>query len=390
VTALERSGCEVADLEPCLRSPDARVRANTIETLGRLFANTALDLSRYLTDTSPRARSAAAVVLASRTVDRRQLEKALGVLARMLSSAEHRQRSAACWALGFLGHRAFVSALIERLGDAHEGVRRQAVLALERIWAPAALPALKRAAADPANAGLVPLLERVMHRLEDRTQSEVLFAMGRLSREERQELSVHLADLGQDAALALSRVLHIEDAGYRGRVGQAVREARSASARRVLVSAIDDSDGTVRLKIAPFLTALAEPGAPLELWRLLARVRSRRVVPDLLAASKEALRALARECVGLEPGGPPHGSVRARLRRRAVFLARLIGVAVAEPAASAAVLATWRQADRRLASLSAELLEKLVPDAPLRRGIVALAEAAGNPAALAAVARELG
>jgi hypothetical protein len=54
------------------------------------------------------------------------------------------------------------------------------------------------------------------------------------------------------------------------------------------------------------------------------------------------------------------------------------------------VLATWRQADRRLASLSAELLEKLVPDAPLRRGIVALAEAAGNPAALAAVARELG
>ena len=389
VTALERSGCEVADLEPCLRSPDARVRANAIETLGRLAPCAQLDLSRHLTDTSPRARSAAAVVLAGRTLERRQLERSLGALARMLSSAEHRQRSAACWALGFLGHRTFVSALIERVGDAHEGVRRQAVLALERIWAPAALPALKKAAADPANAALAPLLERVMHRLEDRTQSEVLFAMGRLSREERQTLSVHLADLGQDAALALSRVLHIEDAGYRGRVGQAVREARSGRARRVLVAAIDDSDGTVRLRVAPFLAALGEPGAPLELWRLLARVRSRRVEPELLAASMEALRALARECLNLDGAGPPRGSVRVRLRRRAVYLARLVGVAVGDPAASAAVLATWSQRDRRLASLSAELLEKLVPDAPLRQGIVALAEAVGNPGALAAVSREL-
>ncbi|MBI4860492.1 MAG: HEAT repeat domain-containing protein [Candidatus Riflebacteria bacterium] len=394
ISSLPRVGAPPETVERYVEAAHPRVRANALEALTRMEAASAIPFQIRLKDPRPRVRSAAAVGLAGRAPDRESLTAALTALDDLARAGDPWSRAAGCWGLGRVGHRTFVPALIERLDDSDLMVRRQATLALERIWAPAALPALTRAAAEPSNQPFLGALRRVIRRMTDQTQDEVLVAMGRLGRQERQSLASHLGELGDDTTALLGLVLRIEHPGYRARVGQAVREARSREARAVLASAVVRSEqGPVEVRLEPIVTALQEPRAPLELWRLLGRLRTRHNAPLLLVGAREALIRLTR-CVMADPaasGAParPAGRSGRTVRRQAVFLARLLAVAAHNRAVAAAVLTLFTRTDRRIRSLSVELIEKLVPDRTLTSDLALLAEAVVDRSSLPAAARRI-
>ncbi|MBI2944578.1 MAG: HEAT repeat domain-containing protein [Candidatus Wallbacteria bacterium] len=381
------AGAEAA-LILCATSTDMRVRANAAEGLGRLGGDRgSVPLGALLSDSHPRVRASAAASLARVASTREEVVAGLGTLRRMVTAPSASDRAAACWALGKIGHRALVPALAERLGDESQIVRRQAALGLERAWAPGALPALHAAVDRPDNAPILGVLQRTIARLEDRTESEVLWAMGRLDRVERQTLATQLAGLGRRGPGMLARVLAVEDPTYRSRLGQAVREVRSAEARDALAEALGPADagpaGAGAVTLAPLLEAARRPGAPADVWRLLAKLRSRRNAPDVVRFAQESV---AEACRLLAAGALPSS---VPVRRAVVRSARLVAVASGDAALAPALLSAAAARERRRSGLTIELLEKRLDEGPLRRDVRALLEACADPARLRAAAAQI-
>ncbi|MBI3892312.1 MAG: HEAT repeat domain-containing protein [Candidatus Wallbacteria bacterium] len=368
-------------LEPFLDSPDPRVRANAVEAVAVALGTPAPLLVARLSDPHPRVRSAAAAGLVRRASTRALMTQSLGTLRGMLRAGSDAERAAACWALGRIGHPVLIGALSQALVDPELPVRRQAALALERAWAPTALPALHAAAQRAENSSIATELARAIRRLEDRTQSEVLWAMGRLERAERQALAANLSRLGQEGPTLLARILSIEDPRYRARLAHAARDVRSSEAREALALALSEL-GENAVSLVPVLRALVRDRAPSELWRLLERLRSSRNVSDVAAAAHASVRELARLLA--EPASPGRA-----VRRQTVRAARLLAATSGDPSLASAVLAAAARRDRRRAGLTIELLEKRLPDGPLRRDVSALLEASFDPAALHEAARRV-
>lgn len=383
IAGLPRMHAGAEAVEPLLASPDARVRANALEALARLSSPRAVALAgKHLASEEPRPRASAAVAVALNAQDKPAMVQALTCVRDMLVSPDATTRAAACWAMGRIGHRSLVRALAERLGDPDLVVRRQAALGLERVWSPAALPALQAAAADPANAEFRPVLARAIDRIEDRTRHEVAAALGTLSREQRDKLAVRLADLGRDEVALLARALRIEDPGDRMRVGQAIEDAKDPLVRAALERAIRPAGDVVGISLAELARAARAPGAPLALWGLLERLATPAHRGELADAALEALVDFCADVIPLADDSPLPAA-------RMQDAARLVGLAAGDPGVGTTMLEAVSSGEARALSLCSELIEKVVERKELRRGLLALVEASGDRNALKRAASEI-
>lgn len=363
--ALGEKGADPGVLGGYLASHEPRVRASALEAMAVTSTRRPVESAviQALEDGHPRVRAAAIRAIAARSSEPDELRRALVGLRRMLRDESPAFRSAGCWVLGRMAHTGMVPDLVERLADPELSVRGQAVRSLARSWAPRALPALKEALKDPANEPLRPVIERAVVRLGDRTQREVLGALGGLGSQERALLARQITHLGDRFGHLVSRILRAENARFRERLVRALDEASRVGLVELLDRSLVPVGDDMKVDLGPMLEVIARGEATDVHWRLLSRLITRLNRHRLVAATREGVTRLGEAHTSGEL--PP-----AEVER----LARFLALVADDPEAGAALITALTGSDRRLASVALELLEKLLPDEDLRHAVVALVE----------------
>ncbi len=163
-------------LRKALSSPDAEVRSEAAESLGRLgsFEEANLEaLGAALSDEEPKVQREAADSLGRLlALDKEMVpERAVRWLMPALSASDTRVRREAVEALGRLRGAAAIEAVTKAMNDANPQVQREAVESLGRL--------LRSADADAARAAL-PALEKALQHDDPKVRKQVVESLGRL------------------------------------------------------------------------------------------------------------------------------------------------------------------------------------------------------------------